>query len=232
MKYMGSKNRIAKEIVPILLDKFYSESCEIFIDCTVGGANLLDKIPTTIERYGNDINPYLIAMWDAVSKGWMPPKLITEEQYAYIRNNKDEDKALTGYVGFALSYGGKWFGGWCRDGAGKRSYVEEAYRNAEEQFPKLKGVRFANKDILSVNPSRKALLYVDPPYKGTTKYAHEFDHEKFYEWCRDMKSKGHVVVVSEYWMPDDFTCVWQKEIVSSLTKDTGSKKGIEKLFVL
>ena len=29
---------------------------------------------------------------------------------------------------------------------------------------------------------------------------------------------------------DDFECVWQKEIVSSLTQNTGSKKAVEKLF--
>ena len=28
--------------------------------------------------------------------------------------NKDEDMALAGFVGFGLSYSGKWFGGYCR----------------------------------------------------------------------------------------------------------------------
>ena len=38
--------------------------------------------------------------------------------------------------------------------------------------------------------------------------------------------------ISEYYMPEDkFECVWQKEITSSLTKDTGSKKATEKLFI-
>ena len=45
-----------------------------------------------------------------------------------------------------------------------------------------------------------------------------------------MASKGHIIFVSEYNAPDDFECVWQKEIVSSLTQDTGSKKAVEKLF--
>ena len=47
-----------------------------------------------------------------------------------------------------------------------------------------------------------------------------------------MKNLGHQVFVSEYSMPEDFKCVWQKEIVSSLTQDTGSKKAVEKLFTL
>jgi DNA adenine methylase len=47
-----------------------------------------------------------------------------------------------------------------------------------------------------------------------------------------MKEAGHTVFVSEYNMPDDFTCIWSKEQVSSLTRDTGSKTAIEKLFTL
>jgi len=41
---------------------------------------------------------------------------------------------------------------------------------------------------------------------------------------------GHDVFVSEYSAPDDFACVWSKEVNNSLTKDTGSKKGFECLF--
>ena len=57
-----------------------------------------------------------------------------------------------------------------------------------------------------------------------------FNHSEFWQWCRNMASKGHIVFVSEYKAPDDFECVWEKEIVSSLTQDTGSKKAVEKLF--
>ena len=47
-----------------------------------------------------------------------------------------------------------------------------------------------------------------------------------------MNKQGHKVFVSEYNAPEDFKCVWEKEINSSLTKDTGSKKATEKLFTL
>lgn len=77
---------------------------------------------------------------------------------------------------------------------------------------------------------KDSLIYCDPPYEGTTKYKDDFDHPKFWQWCRDMAIKGHIIFVSEYNAPDDFECVWQKEIVSSLTQATGSKKAVEKLF--
>lgn len=45
-----------------------------------------------------------------------------------------------------------------------------------------------------------------------------------------MNEQGHVVYISEYNAPDDFVCVWQKEITNSMaTKNT--YKPIEKLFI-
>ena len=49
-----------------------------------------------------------------------------------------------------------------------------------------------------------------------------------------MKAKeGHRVFISEYNMPDNyFKCIGSKEVNSSLTKNTGNKKNIEKLFIV
>jgi len=46
-----------------------------------------------------------------------------------------------------------------------------------------------------------------------------------------MSSEGHKMFVSEYLAPDDFECIWEKEIISSLDLDTGNKRNIEKLFI-
>ena len=230
MKYMGSKARHAKEMLPIILKD--RKEGQWYVEPFVGGCNMIDKVSGN--RIGADVHEYLIAMWQAVSVGWFPDKsVITEESYQQIKNNKDVDKALTGFVGFACSFGGKWFGGWRRDGAGVRDYVSEAVNNAAKQFSKLKGVKFycCTYDNLAIIPPN-SIIYCDPPYKGTTKYKDDFNHDKFYGWCRDKRKEGHTVFVSEYWMPDDFTCVWQKEVNSSLAKDTGSKKAVEKLFTL
>lgn len=54
----------------------------------------------------------------------------------------------------------------------------------------------------------------------------------FWQWCRDMVSKGHTVFVSEYNAPDDFECVWSKQVASVLGKKGANKKPIEQLFTL
>lgn len=235
MKYMGSKARHAKELLPIILKDHTPDMW--YVEPFVGGANMLDKVDPTIapKRLGCDVHEYLIAMWQAVSRGWQPPRFVTEEEYSAIRKNKvSYPKELVGYVGFALSYSGKWWGGWCRDSAGKRDYVREAFDNANNQFPKLLGVHFQNKSVFDIDFSRsgKCTIYCDPPYAGTTKYKDDFNHERFYDWCIERHKEGHRVFISEYWMPEDrFECIWSKEVSNSLTKNTGSKRGVEKLFI-
>ena len=231
MKYMGRKNRIAKHILPIMLEHKTEEMT--WVEPFVGGANMIDKVDG--KRIGADINPYLIdaliAIRDCVSDLPKNNKEFTEEDYKQLRKN--DDYKYKGYAGFAFSYSGKWLGGWCRDGKNKRDYVNESYKNAIKQSPKLQGLKLVQSsyDELPLN-SDNCLIYCDPPYKGTTSYKDSFDHIKFWNWCREMNDRGHKIFVSEYNAPDDFKCIWQKEIVSSLTKNTGSKKGIEKLFTI
>jgi len=91
-------------------------------------------------------------------------------------------------------------------------------------------VKLVHKSYLDLHIPENSLIYCDPPYKRTTKYKDVFSHADFWQWCRAKANDGHIVFVSEYNAPDDFECVWQKEIVTSLTQDTGSKKAVEKLF--
>jgi len=86
-------------------------------------------------------------------------------------------------------------------------------------------------EYYTVDIPSNSLIYCDPPYNNTTKYINSFNHKDFWKWCRIMAKNGHTVFVSEYNAPNDFECVWQKEIVSSLTKNTGSKKAVERLFM-
>ena len=230
MKYMGSKNRIAKEILPIMLNE---REERVWVEPFVGGANMIDKVQG--QRIGADINPYLIdaliAIRDSVDDLPKNNHDFTESDYKQLRKN--DDYKYKGYAGFAFSYGGKWLGGWSRTdktSIKQRDYVAESYRNAVNQSPLLQGIDLITENYSNLEIPENSLIYCDPPYEGVTKYKDDFNHSEFWQWCRNMASKGHIVFVSEYKAPDDFECVWEKEIVSSLTQDTGSKKAVEKLF--
>lgn len=229
MKYMGSKARHAKEILPIILAD--RQPGQWYVEPFVGGANVIDKVDGN--RIGSDQHFYLIKLLDAMSKFdyWVPPLDVSEEDY---KNAKTlDDPVLKSYIGFCMSYGGKWFGGYRRDTSGKRNYSLEAYKNYMTQAPKLRGVVFKNCDYYDLELPDNSIIYCDPPYQGTTGYATgAFDHEKFWQWCRDRVNEGHKVFVSEYTAPDDWVAVWEKTVNNTLTKDTGSKKGVERLFVM
>ena len=226
MKYMGSKNRYAKYLLPIILKN--RKENQWYVEPVVGGANLIDKV--TGNRLAADINPYLIALYKKAQEGWMPKTDYTEQEYNHMKNNKHlYPKYLVGYFGFALSYGGRFFEGWCRDKAGKRNYVKEAYNNAVKQFPYLKNIIFKCAHY-STFKGQDCIIYCDPPYYNSTKYNTDFDHNAFWQWVRDISIHNRVYI-SEYTAPNDFKCIWEKEVNSSLEKDTGGKKNIERLFV-
>ena len=75
MKYLGSKRRISKHILPIIL-KDRKEN-QVYVEPFVGGCNMIDKVDGI--RIGNDINKYLIMFWKAIQNGFIPPEHITKE---------------------------------------------------------------------------------------------------------------------------------------------------------
>ena len=248
MKYMGSKNRHAKDLLPIILKD--RKPYEWYIEPFVGGCNIIDKVGGV--RVGCDNNKYLIRMWEALQcKDFeIPYNDITEEDYNLMRNYvKDKNKvslyllekypkyleAIIGFVSIGCSYGGKFFGGWARGKNSKgeeRNYCYESYKNVMNQKEKIKDIHFYHCDYkqLSFLPSH-SIIYCDPPYQKTTKYkTSNFNHREFWEWCENRVREGYKVFVSEYNAPADWQCVWKKEVNNSLTKNTGAKVGIEKLF--
>ena len=227
MKYLGSKNRHAKDILPIILE---GRTTELYVEPFVGGANTLDKVGG--ERLGADIDADLITLWNAVSAGWLPPENITEGEYNSLKTQTTLSP-IRGYAAFALSFGGKKFGGWSRGLNSQglpRRYDHESYRNAIKQFPLLQGVNFKNCSYLDLNIPDGSIIYCDPPYKGTTQYASAFNHDLFFDWCRD-KAKRNTLFVSEYAAPNDFVCVWEKEVpVSIASNRVTSPVKTERLF--
>lgn len=235
LKYVGSKNRLSKEIAPII-QSYITDSVIGYLEPFVGGANMIDKIKCK-KRIGCDIHYYLIAVLKKLSMGWLPPETISEDDYKLIQNNKDlYNDYLVGYVGFQLSYGGKWFGGYRRDKIGKRNYSREAYVNTLKQIPNLRDIEFKCIDFrkLPIDKIKGYVIYCDIPYQGTTKYKTEqFPYEEFYDWVK-AASINNTVLISEYSMPDEFECIWQKEVKTLLdsNKDKGDESNVrvEKLF--
>ena len=240
MKYMGSKNRLAKDLVPII-QSYINKGCKGYLEPFVGGANIIDKIDCD-NKFGSDLNEYLIALLSYIENNAKElPKEISEREYKNVMQNKDNyEKWYVGFIGFLCSFGSKFFGGYARgknNNGEARNYAMESYKNLNKQAPNLKNIHFKCCSFLDINKVKGYVIYCDPPYRGTTKYAtDEFPYEEFYNWCREM-SKDNIVLISEYNMPNDFECIWSKETLanfdSNRTKEDNEDKNkrVEKLFI-
>lgn len=59
MQYMGSKRRIANDILPIILENIQKD--QYYVEPFVGGCNMIDKVKHSL-KIGADNNQYLISM--------------------------------------------------------------------------------------------------------------------------------------------------------------------------
>lgn len=118
----------------------------------------------------NDRHKYLIAMLQGVQNGYNLPESITPEEYRYIRDHKDEDPALAGFVGFGCSFGGKWFGGYARNASGT-NYALQSKRSLLKDMATLQDAHFVCEDYRRVCIPPGAVIYADPPYNNTTGYS-------------------------------------------------------------
>ena len=228
MKYVGSKNRISKDLLNIMLPY---RGNRVWVEPFVGGGNMIDKV--TGDRLGSDANADVIGalmfIRDHLDKIPKNNLEFTESMYKNLRNR--EESMLNSFAGFAYSFGAKWLGGWSR--SGNRDYVNEAHKNAVKQSPKLQGVDLVCRQYYDLDIPASSLIYCDPPYRNTTRYAvGGFDHDNFFEWCRNMKQKGHIVFVSEYQAPDDFECLWQGQIKTNFAskRTEATHVAVERLF--
>ena len=250
MKYMGSKNRIAKHILPIILKN--RKENQYYIEPFVGGANMIDKVSG--KRIGLDLNPYLISLFKGLQDSEDLIFEIDKELYDKARTQyNNEIKGLNiignrfssfelGWIGFMASANGRFFeGGYSgksitKDGL-TRDYIKESINNILKQKENLIDIDFFNKDYRDFNYPNNSIIYCDIPYKDTKAYSFskKFNYEEFYDWVRNMNNKGHEIFISEYSMPNDFKIIWEQEVKSSLSANNisgGNKTSIERLFVL
>lgn len=228
MKYQGSKNRIAKDILPIILKN--RNPRQWYVEPFVGGGNMIDKVEG--KRIGADINQYLIKALKFIRD--TPEKiplnnLEYSEQDFNAAKKSNLDNPLDCFAMFNYTFGSKFKGSWAKNKRGS-DYVKESVQGCLKQSENLKGVILKHCSFLNLQIPDKSIIYCDPPYKNTSGYGIDFNHDIFWDWVRTKVSEGHSVFVSEYQAPDDFVCVWEKEILST-SGVSNTKKATEKLFV-
>lgn len=179
----------------------------------------------------NDKHEYLIALLNGVKNGYNLPETITKDDYYYVKSHKDEDKVLTGFVGFACSFGGKWFAGYAKNNFNV-NYALRGKKSLLKDMATLMTAEIICKDYREVELPDGCIVLADPPYVNTTKYSlGDFDTNTFWEYMRII-SKNHLTFVCEQTAPDDFVSIWSKPIRRSLDVNKDNQFQItENLFV-
>ncbi|WP_331274927.1 DNA adenine methylase, partial [Clostridium botulinum] len=210
MQYFGGKARIGKHIANVI-NTYIKNNNVTFISPFVGGGYVECRINSN-NKLLCDKHTYLIEMYKALRQGWIPPTIISKEEYEYIKNHKNEKPYLTGFVGFGCSYSGKWFVGYAKNKS-QRNYCLNAHNSIMKKINSLYNAEFKCCDYKELKP-KGSIIYCDPPYKGTTQYdksiVGKFNTEEFWDIMRKW-SKNNKVFISEYEAPDDFKCIWSKE---------------------
>lgn len=214
MVYQGSKTKYAKYIVPILQKLINDNNIETFIDGMCGGCNIIDKIKCN-EKIALDINNNLIELYNIAvyhPELFNPPEIVTKEMFYDAKTNPSKyyNWEIALFSIFA-SFNCKGFiGGYCAI-SGNRNRYDEKLRNFKKQIPLLQNVKFLAASIFDINP-KDAVIYLDPPYAGTTGYdtSKNFNHDEFWKKVRKL-SENNIVIVSEQQAPEDFDIIWELE---------------------
>jgi DNA adenine methylase len=256
MKYLGGKQRLGKHISPTLRDIWDTNRINMKLDGILDpfcGSLGVFKHMTDFEGaktyVASDYHPDLIAMWQAVQNGTLEyPVSISEEEYLEAKA-MDSPSAYKAFVGFGMSFGGRYFGAYSQKYLGEKreDFCKEMVNSLKRTAPMIRRPRvmFSNIEYQSLQPKNK-FIYCDPPYEVTkypikyrrdTKRYDVFDNAEFWNIMRKW-SKNNLVVISETNAPKDFVEIWNMDRYRSAAQSQQTRfteksetQKIEKLFI-
>ena len=225
MRYLGGKSRIAKQLSGVI-DSIRHPG-QLVWDAFCGGLSMSVALRKKGPVWSTDACVPLISLYQAVQAGWSVKTEVPREAYAAAKSLPDSDP-MKAFCGFGCSFSGKWFGGYAAPFPTDRTPHGAALRALKRDCA---AGRFEVLDFLSVQPQPcEAILYLDPPYAGTTGYdgAPPFDAARFIQRVRDWSRWTHVFV-SEYAFPIG-ECVWASECRTTAGGKSGHGSAVERLF--
>lgn len=234
MCYRGNKESASYHIVRFI-ENLMTDKKQV-VDLFCGGCSVACALPKRFHVVANDSNPYLMSMFHVLKNDmWQdPPVPVDAEFYNIMKNELDKDyrkftphgnalkaddatlvmRAKIGWAGFAGS-SRDFMASFCGRSSG--SATDKTFyrtKKIKETVSLLKenNVQLTCIDYKEFQPKVPTVFYCDPPFSGKIKYpVTSFQSEEFFDWCRNIVKKGHVVLVSEISAPKDFKRVWDRE---------------------
>ena len=198
MVYQGSKNRLAKFLVPIIQKYIDDNNIKTYIEPMCGSCSIIEKIQCD-NRIAADVNDELITLLQYTKSDTnlsIAPEDCSFEHYADVRENRKlgtnkYSKEYTALIGYCASYGGRYFdGGYARDNTGRNMYKERVI-NLKEDCELLQDINIRCNDYKDFADYKNCLFYFDPPYKNTKQYSKQsIDYDSFYDFLRKLSENN------------------------------------------
>ena len=105
------------------------------------------------------------------------------------------------------------------------------------RLQKVNKIKATNKSYHDFSEVSGAILYLDPPYEGTTQQGYKsvsssFDSQEFYDWAFEM-AKTNIVIISSYSISDErFEAVYSFDKAHSTLQSGTRNDKCEKLFMV
>ena len=103
-----------------------------------------------------------------------------------------------------------------------------------ERLQKVNKIKATNKSYHDFSEVSGAILYLDPPYEGTSQdsYINSFNSQEFYDWAFEM-SKTNILIISSYSISDErFEAVYSFDKARSTIQGGTRNDKNEKLFMV
>jgi DNA adenine methylase len=235
MRYYGGKGVQGKQISAIISMIIGESSDAIYLEPFCGALGVLRHVAKNFKKcYANDACKDLIMLLKEVKNGKFQNPKITKEKWLKFKYSA-KSSADRAFAGFGCSYGGVWFNGYINNPTNN----DMIYSSLIRLIPKIGNVTFSNKDYLiflksfEFGTSKKYVIYMDPPYKGTCNLPwEEFDSTQFWNIVRKLsKTKNVTVIVSEVSAPSDFKCVYKFKRRNGMHNISDKTEIEEKLYM-
>ena len=113
--------------------------------------------------------------------------------------------------------------------------MERLQQMVRVQKAGIENLKITNHDYTHFSYLTNAIIYLDPPYEGTTHTAYKtdtFNSRSFYDWAYEM-SKKNIVLISSYEISDErFECVFEFKNARSTFQGGTRNNKTEKLFMV
>jgi site-specific DNA-adenine methylase len=196
---------------------------------------------TEIKDKGNkttdDFLKLLINSFGNNKKGYLYSKGISDLKYNLVKEIIENHDVFDGYKQTEtykkVTSGLDW--NWFNAKLEKNKTLEQLQHLQQvDRLQKVNKIKATNKSYHDFSEVSGAILYLDPPYEGTSQdsYINSFNSQEFYNWAFEM-SKSNIVLISSYSISDErFEVVYSFDKARSTIQSGTRNDKCEKLFMV